>query len=267
MSRETEIFFDHLVRADRPLLGAADRRLHVRERAPGPPLRHRRASAVRSSAGHVSRRPPARRARARQHPDPDVARQSHVAGAARQMGARGAAGQPAAAAAADVPDLEETSNVEGRPVPVRSPSSSPCTARARPAARATTSSIRSVSRSTTSTSPARGASRTAACRLTPGASSTTARRSTDAAGLRAALLARSDIVVSHFTEMLMAYALGRRVEYYDMPAVRSIVRDAKANDYRLSSLILGVAKSAAFRMATGEPRTRNRQRVSGRRRQ
>jgi hypothetical protein len=75
-----------------------------------------------------------------------------------------------------------------------------------------------------------------------------------AADLRAALVARSDIVISHFTEMLMSYALGRRVEHYDMPAIRRIVRDAKANDYRLSSLILGVARSAAFRTATAEQR-------------
>jgi Protein of unknown function (DUF1592)/Protein of unknown function (DUF1588)/Protein of unknown function (DUF1595)/Protein of unknown function (DUF1585)/Protein of unknown function (DUF1587) len=74
------------------------------------------------------------------------------------------------------------------------------------------------------------------------------------ADLRAALVARSDIVISHFTEMLMSYALGRRVEHYDMPAIRRIVRDAKANDYRLSSLILGVARSAAFRTATAEQR-------------
>jgi hypothetical protein len=75
------------------------------------------------------------------------------------------------------------------------------------------------------------------------------------ADLRAALVARSDIVISHFTEMLMSYALGRRVEYYDMPAIRRIVREAKANDYRLPALILGVARSAAFRTATAEAQT------------
>ena len=69
------------------------------------------------------------------------------------------------------------------------------------------------------------------------------------ADLRAALVARSDIVMSHFVEMLMSYALGRRVEYYDMPAIRRIVRESRASDYRLSSLILGVTQSAAFRMA------------------
>ncbi|MEO6221976.1 MAG: DUF1592 domain-containing protein [Vicinamibacterales bacterium] len=69
------------------------------------------------------------------------------------------------------------------------------------------------------------------------------------ADLRTALVSRSDVVITHFTSMLMSYALARRVEYYDMPAIRRIVRDAKANNYRLSSLILGVANSAAFRTA------------------
>ena len=73
-----------------------------------------------------------------------------------------------------------------------------------------------------------------------------------AADLRQALVARGDVIVTHFTEMLMSYAIGRRVEYYDMPAIRKIVREAKANEYRLSSLILGVAKSAAFQTAKAE---------------
>jgi len=72
------------------------------------------------------------------------------------------------------------------------------------------------------------------------------------AELRAALIARSDVVITHLAEMLMSYALGRRVEYYDMPAIRKIVRDAKASEYRLSSLILGVARSAAFQTARAE---------------
>jgi hypothetical protein len=72
------------------------------------------------------------------------------------------------------------------------------------------------------------------------------------ADLRAALLARSDVVVTHLTERLLSYALGRRVEHYDMPAVRKIVREAKASDYRMSALILGVVKSAAFRTALAE---------------
>ena len=65
-------------------------------------------------------------------------------------------------------------------------------------------------------------------------------------GLQQALLRYSDAILTNFTVNLMSYAVGRRVEYYDMPAIRSIVREAAANDYRMSSFILGVARSAAF---------------------
>ena len=50
------------------------------------------------------------------------------------------------------------------------------------------------------------------------------------------------------TEKLMAYALGRRLEYYDRPSVRKIVRDAATNQYRWSSIILGIVESPAFQM-------------------
>jgi hypothetical protein len=73
-----------------------------------------------------------------------------------------------------------------------------------------------------------------------------------AGDLRAALLTRSDVIVTHLTESLMAYALGRRVEYYDMPTVRKIVRDAGPGDYKMSSLILGVVNSPAFRSSVAE---------------
>ena len=70
--------------------------------------------------------------------------------------------------------------------------------------------------------------------------------------LREALMKRSDVLVTHFTEMLMAYAVGRRVEYYDMPTIRRIVRTAAPRGYRMSDLILGVANSPAFRTARAE---------------
>ena len=50
----------------------------------------------------------------------------------------------------------------------------------------------------------------------------------------------------------MSYALGRRIEYYDMPSIRQIVAAARDNDYKMSSFVLGVANSAAFRMAQAE---------------
>jgi Protein of unknown function (DUF1592)/Protein of unknown function (DUF1588)/Protein of unknown function (DUF1585)/Protein of unknown function (DUF1595)/Protein of unknown function (DUF1587) len=66
--------------------------------------------------------------------------------------------------------------------------------------------------------------------------------------LRQALVDHSTSLLRTFTENLMAYALGRRVEYYDMPTVRQIVRDAKAVDYRMSAFFLGLVESPAFRM-------------------
>jgi hypothetical protein len=66
--------------------------------------------------------------------------------------------------------------------------------------------------------------------------------------LRQALLRRSGVLVQTFTENLMTYAVGRRLGSADMPAVRAIVRDAAAQDYRLSSFVMGIVKSPAFRM-------------------
>ena len=67
-------------------------------------------------------------------------------------------------------------------------------------------------------------------------------------GLRALLLQQPDQFPATLTEKLLAYALGRRLEYYDRPAVSKIVRDAAANDYRWSSLILGIVNSPTFLM-------------------
>ena len=66
--------------------------------------------------------------------------------------------------------------------------------------------------------------------------------------LNDALTARPIPLVRNFTQNLMAYALGRRVEYYDQPTVRAIVRDASENEYRMSSFVLGVVRSDAFQM-------------------
>jgi len=68
------------------------------------------------------------------------------------------------------------------------------------------------------------------------------------AGLREALLAHPNRFVTTVTEKLLIYAIGRGVEYYDAPAVRTITRAAADDDYRLTTLILGVVKSPPFRM-------------------
>jgi hypothetical protein len=62
------------------------------------------------------------------------------------------------------------------------------------------------------------------------------------------LLAQPDQFPRTVTEKLLAYALGRRLDYYDRPAVRRIVHDAAAQDYRWSSIILGIVKSPTFLM-------------------
>ena len=69
--------------------------------------------------------------------------------------------------------------------------------------------------------------------------------------LRTALLSRREALARTFTENLMAYALGRRVEYFDMPTVREITRGAAADGDRMSAFILGVARSPAFLMSRG----------------
>lgn len=66
--------------------------------------------------------------------------------------------------------------------------------------------------------------------------------------LQTALLRRQESVLRTFTRNLMAYAIGRRIEATDMPSVRTIVRDASTQNHRMSAYILGVVRSPAFRM-------------------
>ena len=68
------------------------------------------------------------------------------------------------------------------------------------------------------------------------------------AGLEKALLARPELFVRTMTEKLFTFALGRAPQDFDAPAIRKIVREASANDYRFSSLILGLTKSEPFQM-------------------
>ena len=72
---------------------------------------------------------------------------------------------------------------------------------------------------------------------------------TGSSGLRDALLRHQDVVLLSFTRSLMTYALGRRVEAADMPAVRRIIRTAAAQNYRISAFVTGIVESDAFRLA------------------
>ena len=73
------------------------------------------------------------------------------------------------------------------------------------------------------------------------------------ASLRDALLKHQDVFLQVFTENLMTYALGRRVEHFDMPAVRAIVSQAAKSDLRFSAFVLGIVNSAAFQRRAVEP--------------
>jgi len=68
------------------------------------------------------------------------------------------------------------------------------------------------------------------------------------AGLQKGILDHPDLFVSTLSEKLLTFGLGRGVEYYDGPSIRKVVRDAAANDYRFSSLVIGIVNSTPFRM-------------------
>lgn len=70
---------------------------------------------------------------------------------------------------------------------------------------------------------------------------------------RAALLSPPERFAAAVTERLLTYALGRGLEYYDMPTVRAITRAAADDGYRLSSLIVGIATSVPFQMRRSQP--------------
>ncbi len=71
-------------------------------------------------------------------------------------------------------------------------------------------------------------------------------------GLRTALLKHQDMFILSFTERLLTYSLGRRVEYFDMPAIRRITRDAAKNNNRFSAFVMGIVTSPAFQMSKAE---------------
>ncbi len=73
------------------------------------------------------------------------------------------------------------------------------------------------------------------------------------AALRDAVLKRKTVFLENFTQNLMTYALGRRVEYTDMPTIRRIVRDAEATGYKFSAFVTGIVNSAAFQMKAEAP--------------
>ena len=70
--------------------------------------------------------------------------------------------------------------------------------------------------------------------------------------LRSQLVDRPSLFVNAVTEKLMMYAINRKLEYFDMPQVRSIVRTSAKENYKLSSIVLGIVNSDAFRKQAPE---------------
>jgi hypothetical protein len=82
--------------------------------------------------------------------------------------------------------------------------------------------------------------------------------------LRKALMGRPEQFVQTMTEKLLTYALGRSVEYYDMPTVRAIVRETARDGYRFSSIVMGIVRSAPFQMKKIEQVSGLKAQISGR---
>ena len=224
-------------------------RLHVRQRAARAPLRHPRRLrlALPARAGRRIRTGAACWATAA--PVDDRGRHAHVARAAREIHHLEPA-EHAAAAAAGGRAGSRGERAQGQAVDgsgtARTASREPGLRR-----RAIATSIRSASRWRTSTPSGSGAT------------STREGLAIDAAGvladgtkvdgpvaLRKALLARPDVFVGTVTEKLLIYALGRGLEPVDMPVVRSVVRNAAAQNYAMHSIVLGIVRSAPFQMRT-----------------
>ena len=86
-------------------------------------------------------------------------------------------------------------------------------------------------------------------KIRPAAAHFQRRRTADGpVALRNAILKHPEQFVRTLTEKMLTYGLGRGLEYYDMPTVRGIARDASRTDYKFSSIVLGIVKSAPFQM-------------------
>ena len=243
--REVELLFesDHARGPQRAR--PADRRLHLRERAAGEALRHSRTSTAASSAAWPS---PTRRARACSARARILTvtsqRRPHVAGGARQVDSRQSAGHAAAAAAGR--SCRRSADVGGQPSRSRcasrwqqhraNPVCASCHKLMDPIGLAL-ENFDAIGRWRTQ---GRGRSdrrhRRAARRHAGGRRGAAARRR---------CCKRPDVFVGTLTEKLMTYALGRGVDAPDMPTVRSIVRDAARQNYRFSSLVLGIVEEPA----------------------
>ena len=203
-------------------------------------------------AGDVRRRSTRRAARPGQHPDGDVVsrtarrRWCAASGCSRTCSARRRRRRR--------PTCRRSRRAGQMASPARCASGWRRTARIRRAPSATCGWIRWGSRWRTSTRWASGAPSATARRSTRPPRFPTGRSFEGVAGLRNLLVSHREDFVRTFTEKLLAYALGRGVEYYDLPAVRKITREARRTNYRWSSLIAGIVKARRSRWASSRSR-------------
>ncbi len=263
---EMRLFVDSVLRGDRSVLEllSADYTFLNERLALQYGIRDVRGRAL--PQGAAGRSEPLRSARQGRTADGDVVRRSHFAGAAWRLDPRDVERHAADRAAAGCRDAEGSGS--GHEDADRARTARGASRRRPRATGATASSIRSGSRSRTydvDRQPGAIATSMPALPSMHAASSPTAARSRARPSCASALLGRPDQFVQALTEKLMMFALGRAVEYHDMPVVRAIVRDAAKKDYRFAELVKGVVHCAAFqqqRLPADAPR-RSSRRMNG----
>ena len=244
--QETELFFESILHEDRGVLEflTADYTF-VNERL-ARPLRHSEHLRQPFSTDHVGRRHTARAARARQHPDGHRVSDPTSSVLRGKWVLENLLGTPPPLPPPDVPALEETTGA-GKTLSMREAMEQH---RANPVC-ASCHRLMDPPGFALEQFDAVGRFRTRSESNMPIDASGVLPDGTafeGAAGLREALLRRPDLFITTLTEKLLTYALGRGVEYYDAPAIRAVTREAAPDQYRFSSLILGVIKSPPFQM-------------------
>ena len=243
--RETELFFESIMREDRSVLDLltadytfVNERLarhygipeHLRQPVPPRPDHGRGAEGA---------------ARTGEHPGGDLACRPHVAGGARQVDPGEYSGHAAPAASPERPGAEgKRAGANAETVRERMAEH-----RANPVC-ASCHKVMDPLGFALENFDAVGAWRTREAGGPIDASGQLAdgTRVDGVVSLRQALLRHPDVFVRTMTEKMLTYALGRGLDYHDMPAVRSIVRRRPGNDYRFSSLVLGIVNSVPFQM-------------------
>ncbi len=254
---ETEMFFEHIMREDRSVLDFLERQVYVPQREAGRVLWHPRSERAGvppgGSDGHAARR----RSHAGQRADRDFVLHPNLGGAARQMGAGESAERACAAASAERSAARRGQGGDGEfAAPVRWSS----IGRIRSALRAIRGWTRLGSAWRISTRSASGALRTASSDIDASGQLTNGQKFSGPAELTDVLAKQPQAFAGAITEKMLTYALGRGLESYDRPTVKAIVANLGQNDYRFSSLVLGIVNSLPFQERTapgktGQPKT------------